>query len=32
MAEAIWTMQPDGTALSRETLPALLHRWSQARA
>ena len=32
IAEAIWTMQPDGTTLSRETLPALLHRWSQARA
>ena len=31
MAEAIWTMQSDGAALTQETLPALLHRWSQAR-
>jgi hypothetical protein len=31
MADAIWTMQPDGATLTQETLPALLHRWSKAR-
>jgi hypothetical protein len=31
LAEGMWKVQPDGTAVTQENLPALLHRWSQSR-
>jgi hypothetical protein len=32
MASAIWQTQPDGSAITQENLPALLHRWSKSRS
>ena len=32
MANAIWQVQPDGTAITQDNLPALLHRWSKSRS
>ena len=32
LANAIWKSQPDGPALTQETLPALLYRWSKAQS
>jgi len=29
LADAIWKAQPEGTAITQENLPALLHRWSK---
>jgi hypothetical protein len=31
LADAIWKAQPEGTAITQENLPALLHRWSKSR-
>jgi hypothetical protein len=31
LADAIWKTQPEGTAITQENLPALLHRWSTNR-
>jgi hypothetical protein len=31
LAEGMWKVQPDGSAVTQENLPALLHRWSQSR-
>jgi hypothetical protein len=31
LAEAIWNLQPDGSAISQDNLSALLHRWSTSR-
>jgi hypothetical protein len=31
LSEAIWKAQPEGTAITAENLPALLHRWSKSR-
>jgi hypothetical protein len=31
MADALWRAQPEGSAITQENLPALLHRWSRAR-
>ena len=30
-AEAMWKVQPDGSDVTQENLPALLHRWSISR-
>jgi hypothetical protein len=32
LADAIWSAQPEGTAINKENLPTLLHRWSKARS
>jgi len=32
LAEGMWKVQPDGTAVTQENLPALLHRWSKSRS
>jgi hypothetical protein len=32
MANAIWSVQPDGASITQDNLPALLHRWSKSRA
>jgi hypothetical protein len=32
LAEAMWKVQPDGTAVTQENLPALLHKWSKSRS
>ncbi len=32
LAEAMWKVQPEGTAVTQENLPALLHRWSKSRS
>jgi len=32
LAEGMWKVQPEGTALTQENLPALLHRWSKSRS
>jgi hypothetical protein len=31
LAEGMWKVQPDGTVVTQENLPALLHKWSQSR-
>jgi hypothetical protein len=31
LSEAIWKAQPEGTTITAENLPALLHRWSKSR-
>jgi hypothetical protein len=31
LAEAMWKVQPEGSAVTQENLPALLHRWSKSR-
>jgi hypothetical protein len=31
LAEGMWKVQPDGSAVTQDNLPALLHRWSQSR-
>jgi hypothetical protein len=31
LAEGMWKVQPEGSAVTQENLPALLHRWSQSR-
>jgi hypothetical protein len=31
LAEGMWKVQPDGSMVTQENLPALLHRWSQSR-
>ena len=28
LAEVLWKVQPEGSAVTRENLPELLHRWS----
>lgn len=30
-AEGVWKVQPEGSAVTQENLPALLHKWSQSR-
>ncbi len=32
LAEGMWKVQPDGSAVTQENLPALLHRWSKSRS
>jgi hypothetical protein len=32
LSEAIWRAQPDGSAITLENFPALLHRWSKSRS
>jgi hypothetical protein len=32
VSEAIWKGQPEGSAVTQESLPALLHRWSKSRS
>jgi len=32
LAEAMWKVQPDGSAVTQENLPALLRRWSKSRS
>lgn len=32
LAEGMWKVQPEGTAVTQENLPALLHRWSKSRS
>jgi len=32
LAEAMWKVQPDGSTVTQENLPALLHRWSKSRS
>jgi hypothetical protein len=32
LANAIWTVQPEGSAITQENLPALLHRWCKSRS
>ena len=32
LSDAIWNVQSEGTAVTRENLPALLHRWSTSRS
>jgi hypothetical protein len=31
LCEAIWRSQPEGSDITQENLPALLHRWSKSR-
>jgi hypothetical protein len=31
LAEGMWKVQPEGSAVTQDNLPALLHRWSQSR-
>jgi len=31
LAEGMWKVQPEGAAVTQESLPALLHRWSTSR-
>ena len=31
LCEAIWRAQPEGSDITQENLPALLHRWSKSR-
>jgi hypothetical protein len=31
LAEAMWKSQPDGPAITQDTLPGLLYRWSKSR-
>jgi hypothetical protein len=32
LADAIWTAQPEGSAITKENLPTLLHRWCKSRS
>jgi hypothetical protein len=32
LANAIWKAQPEGSAITEDNLPALLHRWSKSRS
>jgi hypothetical protein len=32
LADAVWSAQPEGTAITKENLPALLYRWSKSRS
>jgi hypothetical protein len=32
LADALWQAQPEGSSITKDNLPALLHRWSKARA
>jgi hypothetical protein len=32
LAEGMWKVQPDGSTVTQENLPALLHRWSKSRS
>jgi hypothetical protein len=32
LADAIWKAQPEGSAITQDNLPALLHRWSKSRS
>jgi hypothetical protein len=32
LSEAIWRAQPEGSAITLENFPALLHRWSKSRS
>jgi hypothetical protein len=32
LADAIWTAQPEGSVITKENLPTLLHRWSKSRS
>jgi hypothetical protein len=31
LSEAIWRAQPEGSVITLENFPALLHRWSKSR-
>jgi hypothetical protein len=31
LAEGLWSAQPDGSAISKDNMPSLLHRWSMSR-
>jgi hypothetical protein len=31
LAEGMWKIQPEGSAVTQDNLPALLHKWSQSR-
>jgi len=30
-ADAVWKVQPEGSAINQENIPALLHRWAKAQ-
>jgi hypothetical protein len=32
LAEVLWKVQPEGSAVTRENLPELLHRWSKSHS
>ena len=32
LSDAMWRVQSEGSAVTRENLPALLHRWSKSRS
>jgi len=32
LAEVLWKVQPEGSAVTRENLPELLHRWSTSHS
>jgi len=32
LSEAVWRAQPEGSAITLENFPALLHRWSKSRS
>jgi len=32
LSEGIWKAQPEGSAITLENFPALLHRWSKSRS
>ena len=32
LADAIWSAQPEGSAITKDNLPTLLHRWSKSRS
>jgi hypothetical protein len=32
LANAIWKAQPEGSAITQDNLPSLLHRWSKSRS
>jgi hypothetical protein len=31
LADAMWKSQPEGSAITQDNLPALLHRWCKSR-
>jgi hypothetical protein len=32
LAEVLWKVQPEGSAITQENLPVLLHRWSKSHS
>jgi hypothetical protein len=32
LAETMWKIQPEGSAMTLENLPTMLHRWSKSRS